>query len=108
MLNAGMHASLKIRESIKVDSEKLDKLIDAIGEMVIIESMIRQDPSITSLASSVLLQNISQMDKITRELQQLAMSLRMIPVKATFQKMARVVRDLAKKSGKKIEFIVIR
>ena len=44
------------------------------------------------------------MDKITRELQQLAMSLRMIPVKATFQKMARVVRDLAKKSGKKIEF----
>ena len=105
MLNTGMHASLKMRESIKVDSERLDKLIDAIGEMVIIESMIRQDPSLTSLASSVLLQNISQMDKITRELQQLAMSLRMIPVKATFQKMARVVRDLAKKSDKKIEFI---
>ncbi len=105
MLNTGMHASLKIRESIKVDSERLDKLIDAIGEMVIIESMIRQDPSLTSLASSMLLQNISQMDKITRELQQLAMSLRMIPVKATFQKMARVVRDLAKKSDKKIEFI---
>jgi two-component system chemotaxis sensor kinase CheA len=73
--------------------------------MVIIESMIRQDACITSLASSVLLQNISQMDKITRELQQLAMSLRMIPVKGTFQKMARVVRDLAKKSDKKIEFI---
>jgi two-component system chemotaxis sensor kinase CheA len=105
MLNPGMHASLKMRESIKVDSERLDKLIDAIGEMVIIESMIRQDSSITSLASSVLLQNISQMDKITRELQQLAMSLRMIPVKGTFQKMARVVRDLAKKSNKKIEFI---
>jgi two-component system chemotaxis sensor kinase CheA len=105
MMNAGMHASLKMRESIKVDSERLDKLIDAIGEMVIIESMIRQDACITSLASSVLLQNISQMDKITRELQQLAMSLRMIPVKGTFQKMARVVRDLAKKSDKKIEFI---
>ncbi|MBN2106478.1 MAG: chemotaxis protein CheA [Deltaproteobacteria bacterium] len=105
MLNSGMHVSLKMRESIKVDSERLDKLIDAIGELVIIESMIRQDSSITSLASSVLLQNISQMDKITRELQQLAMSLRMIPVKGTFQKMARVVRDLAKKSNKKIEFI---
>lgn len=105
MLTAGIGASLKIRESIKVDSERLDKLIDAIGELVIIESMIRQDQSLASLASSVLLQNISQMDKITRELQQLAMSLRMIPVKGTFQKMARVVRDLAKKSAKNIEFI---
>ncbi len=94
----------KIRETIKVDSENLDKLIDAIGEMVIIESMIKQDPGLTNPASTTLLRNISQMDKITRELQQLAMSLRMIPVKATFQKMARVVRDLAKKSGKKIEF----
>jgi chemotaxis protein histidine kinase CheA len=83
--------SVKMHESIKIDSGKLDELIDAIGEMVIIESMIKQDPALTTIASSGLLQNISQMDKITRELQQLAMSLRMIPVKATFQKMARVV-----------------
>ncbi len=95
----------KIKESIKVDSENLDKLIDAIGELVIIESMIRQDNAIRNSASSSLLRNVTQMDKITRELQQLGMSLRMIPVKATFQKMARVVRDLAKKSGKKIEFV---
>ena len=46
------------------------------------------------------------MDKITRELQQIGMSLRMIPVKATFQKMARIVRDLSKKVDKKIEFKV--
>ena len=105
LLNKGIQQSSKIHESIKIDSVKLDELIDAIGEMVIIESMIKQDPSLTTVASSGLLQNITQMDKITRELQQLAMSLRMIPVKATFQKMARVVRDLAKKSGKKIEFV---
>ena len=105
MLNKGIQQSAKIHESIKIDSVKLDELIDAIGEMVIIESMIKQDPSLTTIASAGLLQNISQMDKITRELQQLAMTLRMIPVKATFQKMARVVRDLAKKSGKKIEFV---
>lgn len=101
---ATMQQNAKIRETIKVDSENLDKLIDAIGEMVIIESMIKQDPGLKNPASAGLLRNISQMDKITRELQQLAMSLRMIPVKSTFQKMARVVRDLAKKSGKKIEF----
>ena len=105
ILNTGIQQSVKMHESIKIDSGKLDELIDAIGEMVIIESMIKQDPGLATKASSGLLQNISQMDKITRELQQLAMSLRMIPVKATFQKMARVVRDLAKKSGKKIEFV---
>jgi len=104
-MNTVIQQSVKMRESIKVDSEKLDRLIDAIGEMVIIESMIKQDSGLSTITSSGLLRNISQMDKITRELQQLAMSLRMIPVKATFQKMARVVRDLAKKSGKKIEFI---
>jgi len=95
----------KIKESIKVDAENLDMLIDAIGELVIIEAMIRQDGSLRTVASSNLLRNITQMDKITRELQTLGMSLRMIPIKATFQKMARVVRDLAKKSSKKIEFI---
>ncbi len=95
----------KIKESIKVDAENLDKLIDAIGELVIIEAMIRQDTTIRVGASSTLLRNITQMDKITRELQTLGMSMRMIPIKATFQKMARVVRDLARKSDKKIEFI---
>jgi two-component system chemotaxis sensor kinase CheA len=96
---------VKIKDSLKVDAENLDKLIVAIGELVIIEAMIRQDSSIRVGASSTLLRNITQMDKITRELQTFSMSLRMIPVKATFQKMARVVRDLAKKSDKKIEFI---
>ncbi len=96
---------VKIKESIKVDSEYLDKLIDAIGELVIIESMIKQDSEVENLQSARLMRNMSQMGKITRELQQLGMTLRMIPVKATFQKMARVVRDLAKKGNKKIEFV---
>ena len=96
----------KLKESIKVDSENLDKLIDTIGELVIIESMIKQDDDFKRFAPPRLQRTIAQMDKITRELQQLGMSLRMIPVKGTFQKMARVVRDLAKKSGKDIDFIM--
>jgi two-component system chemotaxis sensor kinase CheA len=104
--NESQQTKVKIKESIKVDSENLDKLVDAIGELVIIESMIKQDPDLTSNVSSRLIRNITQMDKITRELQQIGMSLRMIPVKATFQKMARIVRDLAKKEDKKIEFKV--
>ncbi len=97
-------AKVKIKEAIKIDSENLDRLVDAIGELVIIESMIRQDPALKNSGSAKLLKNISQMDKITRELQQLSMSLRMIPVRATFQKMARVVRDLAKKGNKLVTF----
>jgi len=97
-------AKVKIKEAIKIDSENLDYLVDAIGELVIIESMIRQDPALKNSGSTKLLKNISQMNKITRQLQQLSMSLRMIPVKATFQKMARVVRDLSKKGNKLVVF----
>ncbi|MDR2733481.1 MAG: chemotaxis protein CheA, partial [Spirochaetota bacterium] len=50
--------------------------------------------------------NLSQLDKITRQLQEMSTSLRMVPVRTTFQKMARLVRDLAKKSGKTIDFIM--
>ena len=89
---------------IKIDSENLDRLVDAIGELVIIESMITQDPTLKNSGSAKLLKSVSQMNKITRELQQLSMSLRMIPVRATFQKMARVVRDLSKKSDKLVAF----
>ncbi len=100
-------AKVRIKEAIKIDSENLDRLIDSIGELVIIEAMISQDPVLKKTGSSKLLKNISQMNKITRELQQLSMSLRMIPVRATFQKMARVVRDISKKSNKLVVFNTI-
>ena len=100
-------AKVRIKEAIKIDSENLDRLIDSIGELVIIESMISQDPALKKTGTSKLLKSISQMNKITRELQQLSMSLRMIPVRATFQKMARVVRDLSKKSNKLVVFNTI-
>ncbi len=104
ILDKNKQAKVRIKEAIKIDSENLDRLIDAIGELVIIESMINQDPALKKTGSSKLLKSISQMNKITRELQQLSMSLRMIPVRSTFQKMARVVRDLSKKSNKLVVF----
>jgi len=88
---------------IKVDASKLDNLIDMVGELVIIQSMIRQDPSLANLIQSKLSQNLSQLNRITSSLQKDAMSLRMVPVRQTFQKMSRLVRDLGSKSGKKVE-----
>jgi len=77
-----------------------------IGELVIAESMVSQSEELRELNSTKLARHLSQLDKITRELQEMATSLRMVPLRSTFQKMARLVRDLAKKSGKPVEFVM--
>ena len=89
-----------------MDAERLDRLVDMIGEFVIAESMVSQSSELQRVASADLARHLGQLDKITRELQGTGMSLRMIPVRATFQKMARLVRDLAKKAGKQVEFVM--
>jgi two-component system chemotaxis sensor kinase CheA len=68
--------------------------------------MVLQDPTIRRLDSQGLTRNIGQVGKITRDLQEAAMSLRMVTVKATFQKMARLVRDVATKAGKKVALTI--
>lgn len=93
------------REPVKVDANRLDQLIDAIGELVIAEAMVSQSAAQESNGAGELAGYLAQLDKITRELQEMGMSLRMVPIRTTFQKMARLVRDLAKKAGKKAEFI---
>ncbi|MBI5833099.1 MAG: chemotaxis protein CheA [Armatimonadetes bacterium] len=91
-------------DTVRVDPDRLDRLIDTIGELVIAESMVSQADDIRGLGSASVQRQISQLDKITRELQELGTSLRMVPVRATFQKMARLVRDLGVKTGKQVEF----
>ncbi len=95
-----------IKETVKVDSERLDKLVDTIGELVIAETMILQSEELNSAKTAALEQNLTHLDKITRELQEMGTSLRMVPVRSVFQKMARLVRDLSKKLNKDIEFIM--
>jgi two-component system chemotaxis sensor kinase CheA len=97
-------ASHDIDSTIKVSTKRLDNLIDMVGELVIANSMVTQEEDIRMSENHKLNQNINQLGKITRELQELSMSLRMISLKSTFQKMARLVRDLAKKKDKNIHF----
>jgi two-component system chemotaxis sensor kinase CheA len=92
----------RVERTIKVSTTRLDMLVDMVGELVIAQSMVLQDPAIQRLDSQSLSRNIGQVGKITRDLQEAAMSLRMVTVKATFQKMARLVRDVAAKAGKKV------
>jgi two-component system chemotaxis sensor kinase CheA len=88
--------------SVKVDTRKLDSLVDMVGELVIVQSLIGQDPALAA-ADDRLTRNIAQLKRIASDLQRNAMAMRMVPVRQTFQKMARLVRDLSKSSGKRIE-----
>ncbi|MFZ5570777.1 MAG: chemotaxis protein CheA [Thermodesulfobacteriota bacterium] len=87
---------------VKVDTLKLDNLIDLTGELVISQSMLKQNEVIRSSNDPRLYQNINQLSKIVSDLQRTAMFMRMVPIKNTFQKMIRLVRDLSRSSGKKV------
>jgi len=97
---------VKLKETLKIDAQKLDRLVDTIGELVIAESMISQSEYVEKIKSLSFEKKLNRLDKITRELQEMGLSLRMVPVRSTFQKMARLVRDLSRKSGKPVDFIM--
>ncbi len=89
--------------SVKVDTRKLDNLVDMVGELVIVQSIIQEDPLLQTAVDERLTRNMAQLRRITSDLQRNAMSMRMLPIRQTFQKMARLVRDLSKKNGKPVE-----
>lgn len=95
----------QIDSSVRVSTERLDRLIDMVGELVIAHSMVSQDNVVIQASNYELLKKVNQTNKIVRGLQDLCMSMRMVPLKATFQKMTRLVRDVAKKVGKNVQFI---
>jgi two-component system chemotaxis sensor kinase CheA len=100
------HAQVSGDTSIKVSTERLDSLINMVGELVIAQAMVGQDMVQLAAADRRVSRNLSHLGKITRELQDLSMSMRMVPIQGVFQKMARLVRDLARKANKEIDFIV--
>lgn len=95
-LSSSSHAA------IRVDTAKLDSLVNMVGELVITQTMLNHNDSIKTLRDNNLNKIITQLDKITREVQDNVMSIRMLPVKATFQKLIRLARDISKKGGKSV------
>lgn len=88
---------------VKLDTEKLDNLVNLVGELVIAQSMVVQNPDVQSLNSLQLLRCLRQLSRVTSELQRNAMSLRMVPIRGIFQKMSRLVRDVSGQLGKQIQ-----
>jgi two-component system chemotaxis sensor kinase CheA len=91
---------------VKVDTGKLDFLVEMAGELAIAQSMIEHDGHLHAVGNPRLQRNLSQLARITAEVQKTTMAMRMVPIRQLFQKSARLVRDLTKKSGKRAELEV--
>lgn len=88
--------------AVKVDTAKLDFLVDMAGEMVIAETLVRHDPELAKIKSPRLQRNLGQLTRITGELQRTAMAMRLVPIGPLFRRMARLVRDLSRQVGKPV------
>lgn len=92
---------------ISVNVDKLDKLMDLVGEMVIAEAMVTQNPDLNGLELENFYKAARQLHKITSEFQDMVMSIRMVPLAVTFHKMQRIVRDMSRKLGKEVQLKLI-
>ena len=98
----GDRALTVVRETIKVDLHRVDALVETIGELVIMEAMVSGSQDLRKVASQRTRHQIAQLAKIVRDLQRQGLALRMVPLHGVFQKMSRLVRDLSRRSGKRI------
>ena len=100
-------ASYKVQRSdIRVDMEKLDSLFDLMGELITAEAMVIDNPDLEKYELDAFDTATSYLSKITREMQEITMTIRMIPLEGLFNKMRRLVRDLSRKFEKKINLTI--
>ena len=92
---------------ISVNVSKLDTLMNLVGELVTSESMVSQNPDLDGLQLDNFNKAARQLKKIIHELQDVSMSVRMVPLSLTFQKMHRIVRDMCRKLGKEVNLEII-
>lgn len=101
---AAASPTVAVSNSIRVDIDKVDRLINMVGEIVIIQAMLSmQSHFLTSPEHSELVRGINELTTHTRELQEAVMAVRMQPVKSIFSRMPRLVRDLSSQLGKDIK-----
>ena len=91
---------------LKIDSLKLDELFDSIGELVIAQNYLGENGKIKAIRDAEVTKTIENLSKITKLIQNRVMSLRMIPIRDTFEKMKRVARDSSKKVNKSIRLVL--
>jgi two-component system, chemotaxis family, sensor kinase CheA len=92
-----------VEPSMRVRLEHFDRLVEMINALVIAQAMIAQDEAILHSGSQTLRLQVAHVGQLVHALQDLSMAIRLVPLKTTFQKMLRVVRDVAYKSGKLVD-----
>lgn len=101
---AGTRGSGKVRQTVRVDIERLDNLMNLVGELVINKTRLEQIGATYNLGE--LNETVEQFARISTDLQNVVMKVRMVPVEQVFNRFPRMVRDLAKELGKEINFIM--
>lgn len=104
---AAVKARSIARQDIRVNLAKLDQLINLVGELVIAETMVTRNPDLVGYEFENFERSASQLSKIVRDLQDMTLSVRMIPIAGVFRKMIRLVHDLSAKAKKKINLKLI-
>ncbi|MDF2539476.1 MAG: chemotaxis protein CheA [Herbinix sp.] len=104
---SSQHMTSSIQSIISVSVPKLDKLMDLVGEMVIAEAMVIQNPDLNGMELTNFRKAAGQLNKITSEIQDMVMSIRMVPLSISFNKMHRIVRDMCKKLDKEVQLKII-
>ena len=94
-------------EKVKVSTARLDSLVNLAGELVIAQLMVAEEVKRNRAGEHELAKQVSHQGKIIRELQELSMSMRMVPVQGVFQKMMRLARDLSHKASKQVDFVTV-
>lgn len=94
----------KIKQTVRVDIDKLDNLMNLVGELVMHKGRLEQIG--TNQKMPALNETIEQIDRITTDLQSVVMKVRMVPIEQVFNRFPRMVRDLAKDLNKEIDFII--
>ena len=101
---AAHHSGVK-QSLISVNQVKLDHLMDLVGEIVTAESMVASNPDLKGMKLDNFTKSVRELRKLTDELQDVVMSIRMVPLSGTFQKMNRIVRDMSKKLEKEVNLV---
>ncbi|MHC4453777.1 MAG: chemotaxis protein CheA [Planctomycetota bacterium] len=102
-IDSALQRQTKLRStSVKVDTNKLDSLFDLVGELVIANTLISGEIKSTNNNNGSN-KNLSQLNKITKDIQDQVMSMRMVSLKQTFQKMSRLSRDVSLQAGKNVK-----
>ncbi len=94
----------KVKQTVRVDIERLDNLMNLVGELVMHKGRLEQIGASQKIAE--LNETLEQLDRVTTDLQSVVMKVRMVPIEQVFNRFPRMVRDLAKDLNKEVEFVI--